>query len=167
MKKYFIGMLALMLVLSTFFAASSATAKESKILEFSAMVGVPRPYTGATNAIRGVSGGGRPWAIKFAEGELKANGELEIKVRGLVIDPNEPVTTAGTNPSATFKVVVSCLSKDANGLAVTSNVATEEFPADAAGNAEFETSVTLPSPCIAPIIFVTNPNGSWFAATGN
>jgi hypothetical protein len=26
--------------------------------------------------------------------------------------------------------------------------------------------VDLPSPCIAPIVFVTSPNGAWFAATG-
>ena len=167
MKKYFIGMLAAVLVLSTFLMAGSATAKESKILEFSSMVGVPRPYTGATNAIRGVPGGGRPWVLDFAEGELKANGKLEIKVRGLVIDPNEPVATAGTNPAGDFKAIVSCMSKDANGNAVTSNVETSTFPTDTAGNTEIEATLALPQPCIAPIIFVTNAGGSWFAATGN
>ncbi len=167
MKKYFIGMLAVVLVLSTFLMTGSAIAKESKILEFSTMVGVPRPFTGPTNAIRGVPGGGRPWVIDSAEGELKADGEIEVTVRGLVIDPNEPVATAGTNPSATFKVIVSCMSKDANGAAVISNVETPTFPASPDGNAEIESSVTLPTPCIAPIIFVTSPTGSWFAATGN
>lgn len=167
MKKFFIGMLVAVLVLSTFFMAGSATAKDSEIMEFSSMVGVPRPYTGAANAIRGVPGGGRPWAIGAAEGELKANGKLEVEVRGLVIDPNEPVATAGTNPSPTFRVIVSCMSTDATGAAVVSNVMTEPFPADAAGNAEVEAKLTLPSPCIAPIIFVTSATGSWFAATGN
>ena len=167
MKKYFIGMLAAVLVLSTFLMAGSATAKESKILEFGSMVGVPRPYTGATNAIRGVPGGGRPWVLDFAEGELKADGKLELKVRGLVIDPNEPVGTAGTNPAGDFKAIVSCLSKDADGNAVTINVSTSTFPTDTAGNTEIEEIVTLPQPCIAPIIFVTSAGGSWFAATGN
>ena len=167
MKKFFIGMLVAVLVLSTFFMAGTAAAKDSEIMEFSSMVGVPRPYTGATNAIRGVPGGGRPWAISAAEGELKANGKLEVEVRGLVIDPNEPVATAGTNPSPTFRVIVSCMSTDATGAAVVSNVMTDPFPADAAGNAEVETKLTLPSPCIAPIIFVTSATGSWFAATGN
>ena len=90
-----------------------------------------------------------------------------MEVRGLVIDPNEPVATAGTNPSPTFRVIVSCMSTDATGAAVVSNVMTEPFPADAAGNAEVEAKLTLPSPCIAPIIFVTSATGSWFAATGN
>ena len=167
MRKFFIGMLVAVLVLSTFFMAGSVTAKDSEIMKFSSMVGVPRPYTGATNAIRGVPGGGRPWVIGAAEGKLKDNGKLEVQVRGLVIDPNEPVATAGTNPSPTFRVIVSCMSTDASGAAVVSNIMTDPFPADAAGNAEVEAKLTLPSPCIAPIIFVTSATGSWFAATGN
>ena len=71
------------------------------------------------------------------------------------------------NPSPFFKVVVSCLTKDPmNGAATTVNVSTGNFPADAEGNAHIKDWVALPSPCIAPILFVTNPNGSWFAATG-
>ena len=131
------------------------------------MVGVPRPYTGATNAIRGVPGGGRPWVVGFAEGELKANGEIEVKVRGLVLDPNEPnFPPAGTNPIPNFKAIVSCLSKDASGSPTTVNVSTGLFPADVAGNAVIEDMINLPQPCIAPIIFITSPTGAWFAATG-
>ncbi len=173
MKRFFLVSTAVMLFLSTFLfvgAVSNASAKGSKVLEFSSMVGVPRPYTGATNAIRGVPGGGLPWVISSAEGELKANGKLEVHVSGLVIDPNDPTAisrgVAGTNPSPTFKVIVSCLSKDANGNPTTVNVSTDAFEADAAGNSEIEAQVSLPSPCIAPIIFVASPAGAWFAATG-
>ena len=157
---------------AAFFAgsASLAFAKEPKVLEFDAMIGVPRPYTGATNAIRGVPGGGLPWVIHSGTGELKASGKLEIDVVGLVIDPNDPAAIAagrgGTNPSPNFKAIVSCLSKDAAGGPVTVNVSTGLFPADAGGNSKIEDKVILPNPCIAPIIFVTSPAGSWFAATG-
>jgi hypothetical protein len=152
--------------------ASDAAAKESNILEFSTMIGVPRPYTGAANAIRGINGGGLPWVVNFASGELKANGKLEVTVHGLVLDPNDAVVNsvpgrAGTNPIASFKAIVSCMSKDANGNAVTANVSTGLFPADAAGNSVIESTVALPQPCIAPIVFVTNPGGAWFAVTGN
>ena len=58
------------------------------------------------------------------------------------------------------------MSKDADGNPTTVNVSTGLFPADAAGNSEIEETLSLPSPCIAPIIFVTNPGGAWFAATG-
>ena len=184
MKKFLLVSLSTIMFLSAFFvgSVSSATAKESKILEFDTMVGVPRPYTGAANAIRGIPGGGLPWVIGSAEGELKASGKLEIKVSGLVIDPNDPAAIAagraGTNPSPTFKAIVSCLSKDAAGNPTTVNVSTDPFPATTGaasaggGNAEIEATVLLPQPCIAPIIFVTspasatNPTGSWFAATG-
>lgn len=135
------------------------------VIEADVLVGVSRPYTGATNAIRGVPGGGRPWVIAKGEVELKSNGKLKVEVEGLVIDPNEPIAAAGTNPAGPFKAIVSCLSIDA-GVAVTTNVSTDAFPADLAGNSEFETSVMLPSPCIAPIVFVANAGGSWFAATG-
>ena len=151
--------------------ASLATGKRSpKILEFDTMVGVPRPYTGATNAIRGVLGGGLPWVVDSAKGELRVDGRLEVEVEGLVIDPADPAAiaagVAGKNPAPNFMAIVSCLSKDAGGNAITANVQTGLFPADAAGSSEIEDTVSLPEPCIAPIVFVTSPGGAWFAATG-
>ena len=173
MKKLYAVTLALLLVLGQALAAGAGTpaaAQETKILEFGTMVGVPRPYTGATNAIRGIPGGGLPWVISSGGGELKADGKLEISVSGLVFDPNDPDVIArgigGTNTIPNFRAVVSCLSKDAAGNPTTVNLSTGLFPADSAGNAQIEATVSLPSPCIAPIVFVTSPTGSWFAATG-
>jgi hypothetical protein len=34
------------------------------------------------------------------------------------------------------------------------------------GDAHIGARVTLPEPCIAPIVFVTSPTNAWFAATG-
>lgn len=174
MKKLYPLALVLVLVLSMLVysgAANSASAKSSNILEFNSMVGVPRPYTGATNAIRGIPGGGLPWVIGFGQGELNSNGKLEVVVRGLVLDPNDPAVIAaglaGKNPIADFKATVSCLSKDAGGNPTTVNVSTGLFPASPTGDANIEAAVSLPSPCIAPIVFVGPPGGAWFAATGN
>ncbi len=143
---------------------------DAKVLEFDTLVGVPRPYTGAANAIRGVPGGGLPWVVGSAVGELKTNGDVEVKVTGLVLDPTDQAVIdrglAGVNPSAQFKVIVSCLSKDAAGAAMTVNVSSGLFPATPQGNASIEDHLSLPSPCIAPILFVTSPAGAWFAATG-
>jgi hypothetical protein len=163
--------LALLVGLIVAGPASVASSKGSKkILEFETMVGVPRPYTDPANAIRGVPGGGLPWVVDSANGELRLDGRVEVRVKGLVIDPNDPAAIAaglaGTNPVPNFKAIVSCLSKDAAGNAVTSNVETGLFPATATGNAQIEDTVSLPSPCIAPIVFVTSPTGSWFASTG-
>ena len=169
MKRYALATLAVVLALSAVLVGgwfSQAAAKELKILEFGTMVGLPQAFTGAQNPIRGVNGGGLPWTISSGSGELKANGELEISVQGLVLaaGPN-----AGNNPVANFRAIVSCLTSDASVV----NVSTGLFPATlgaasaGGGNAHIEASLTLPQPCIAPIIFVTNPNGAWFAATGH
>lgn len=142
--------------------------KQSSVLEFSTMVGVTKPYTGSSNPIRGINGGGLPWVIASAHGELNAAGKVEVEVRGLVLanDPSVPVNLRGTNPAAQFKAIVSCLSVDASGLPNTVNVVTQGFNATPSGDASIEALVVLPRPCIAPIIFVTSPTGAWFASTG-
>jgi hypothetical protein len=165
MKRYFL--LVLIGVLALVFLGGSANrvaADEPKLLAFNTMVGVPRPYTGATNAIRGVSGGGLPWRLTAAVGDLKASGELDIIVQGLVLAEG---ANTGKNPIANFRGLVSCMSKDANGNPTTVNVSTGLFPADLAGNSVIRATLSLPYPCIAPIVFVTSPTGAWFAATGN
>ena|SRR5688500_12889491 len=166
MKKLFLVTLSAVLLLSTFFvgSVSSATAQEPKILEFDTMVGVPAGLTGAQSQVplRGINGGGIPWIIGAASGELSANGHLEISVQGLVL------ATTGSNPSATFRGLVSCVRSDGSFQ----NILTDPFPATTGlasaggGNAKIEADLSLPSPCIAPIIFVTSAGGSWFAATG-
>jgi hypothetical protein len=133
-----------------------------KILEFDTMVGVDGPFRGAANNIRGVNGGGAPWRLTEAKGELRTDGRLEIRVRGLVL------VSTGLNPQANFRAIVSCLTTDpTNTVAATANVTTDQFPATTTGDSDIEAVVTLPSPCIAPIVFVTNAAGtSWFSATG-
>lgn len=173
MKKFIVVPFLVLLILSAFFAfgfTSPASADESKILEFNTMVGLPRPFTGATNAIRGIPGGGLPWVIEFGKGTLNPDGKVDILVKGLVFDPNDQTVIdrglAGINTIPNFKAIVSCLSKDADGYATTVNVSTGLFPADEEGNARIKDTVSLPQPCIAPIIFVTSPGGAWFASTG-
>ena len=153
----------LLLLQSSFVAAKGGP----KILEWQTMVGVPQAFTGTTNAavIRGVPGGGIPWALDLGKGELSTGGHLEIKVRGLVLASG---ANAGTNPVATFRGLVSCLTDQATVV----NIPTDAFPATTGaataggGNANIEQTLNLPSPCIAPIVFVTSGGGSWFAATG-
>ncbi len=150
------------------FGVTAGQADELKILEFSTMAAVTGPFVGTANPIRGVSGGGLPWQIASAEGQLESDGQIEVQVRGLVLFNGAPVPPAlrGTNPITKFKAIVSCLTIDQSGKAATTNVSTGLFPASSAGDADIEDTVSLPSPCFAPIIFVTSPGGSWFAVTG-
>ena len=64
--------------------------KPGQILDFQSMVGVPKALGGAAGAIRGIPGAGLPWVVDSAKGDLSADGVLEVKVKGLVIDPNDP-----------------------------------------------------------------------------
>jgi hypothetical protein len=160
-------------LLSTFFfggSASTASATEPKILEFDTMVGVPAGLTGTQSLapLRDIRGGGVPWVLSSANGELSVSGHLEIEVQGLVL------ATTGSNPAATFRGLVSCVKSDGTF----ENIRTDPFPATTGlasaggGNAKIEADLIIPQPCIAPIIFVTsagtptNPTISWFAATG-
>ena len=151
----------LFLLVGVLLALPAAGSADDRNLRFDTMTPVVRPFTGGANPIRGVNGGGVPWALAEAKGELSVDGRLRIDVEGLV------VASSGVNPAVAFRAIVSCLTT-ADGLTVTTtNVTTDQFPATTTGNAEIEAVVTLPSPCIAPIVFVTNANGtSWFAATG-
>jgi hypothetical protein len=156
--------------------ARAAPAERDGGFRFQKLVGVPRPFTGAANAIRGVPGGGRPWAI-LGEGSARLDDEsvLHVKVRGLVFDPNDAANVAaglaGTNTVPLLKAIVSCLTVQ-DGNAVTVNFSTAPVPfslgaaADGGGNADIEEAVTLPSPCLAPIVFATSAAGAWFATGG-
>ena len=169
MKQHARVVLAMALVLAAVLMASQfsqAQATGPKILKFDTMVGIPPAFTGAQNPIRGINGGGLPWMITSGSGTLKTNGELEVEVEGLVLAAGP---LAGSNPISSFRAIVSCLKSDAT----IDNVTTDAFPAttgpasSGGGNASIEANLTLPQPCIAPIVFVTSPGRAWFATTGH
>ena len=143
-------------------ALSSGGADGRKVVSAAVLAPVSGPYVGSTSQIRGVSGGGLPWRLDAGDVDLRADGRLRVEVEGLVFaaGPNE-----GTNTVPSFRATVSCQTIEA-GAATVSNVSTDPFPASSVGDAEIDATVTLPSPCIAPIVFVTSPGGAWFAATG-
>lgn len=145
--------------------AGAVGAKTNRVLAFDVMTPVVAPYTGATNPIRGINGGGVAWELRSGRGWLTAGGSLKVEVEGLVL------ASTHSNPVAAFKAIVTCQTI-VDGAAQVVNVATGTFTATmglasaGGGNADIEAQVTLPQPCIAPIIFVTSGGGSWFAATG-
>jgi hypothetical protein len=150
--------------------ATTASAERPQLLEFAVMAPVTGPYVGGANPIRGINGGGVPWQIASAKGELSTSGKLEVRVTGLVLAAGP---LAGTNPVQTFRATVSCQSIGPGGAATVVNRTTDAFPATTGpaalggGNARIEAMIDLPHPCIGPIVFVVNgANGAWFAATG-
>lgn len=148
--------------------AQTSGPPQGTVLDFHSMAPVTVPFTGSANPIRGVNGGGAPWAIGHADGTLRSDGTLEINVFGLVLanDPSVPQNLRNTNPNATFIGVVSCMSVDPSGAVNTVNVPTPPFPATPAGDSRIATKVTLPAPCLAPVLFVASATGAWFSVTG-
>jgi hypothetical protein len=146
----------------------AADAGVMTIAKFDSMATVKGAFLGAAYAIRGVPGAGLPWTLGGVDGELMTDGSLLIDVRGLVLadDPMVPAERRLTNPVEAFVGTVSCLTMDAMGNVVTTNVYTAKFPATMTGDAKIEAKLHLPYPCVAPIIFVTSPTGAWFAVTG-
>ena len=149
--------------------AASAGSGPATVLKFSTLAPVTGPYVGA-NPVRGVTGGGLPWVITAGTGSLKRDGHLLVQVRGLVLARQAPVPQAlrGTNPFPDFRALVSCQSIGAGNTSTVANVSTGDFEANSAGDSTINAMVSLPRPCIAPIVFVTGPTGTdvWFAVTG-
>lgn len=145
--------------------AIPAAAEDHTILQFNTMIGIPQSFTGTLSPIRGINGGGLPWKLTSATGNLGADGSLELQVHGLVLAAG---ANAGKNPVPDFKVIVSCLSTGGMVVNVSSHLfaATIGSALSGGGSGHIETMLALPHPCIAPIVFVTSPTGAWFATTG-
>jgi len=128
------------------------------VLQFYTMAPVTGAFVGAGGTpIRGIHGGGLPWSLDLADGELRSDGRLRVRVRGLVLAAG-PAT--GTNPIPTFRAIVSCENA--------APIFTDPAPASTTGDAEIDTHIDLPRPGFAPIIFVgPGPFAAWFAVTGN
>jgi hypothetical protein len=127
------------------------------VVKFHTMTPVTGQFVGGGGTpIRGIHGGGLPWALGAAQGELSADGRLRVHVKGLVLaaGPN-----SGTNPIPTFRAIVS--------FETVAPIFTDSVPASLTGDAIIDTHVELPHPGFAPIIFIgPGTNAVWFAVTG-
>jgi hypothetical protein len=145
---------------------TTATAKDNGKIKADKMIGVPATMTRAAGNIRGIDGGGLPWGIGEAEVSVKASGKVEVEFQDLVFVAGD---NTGKNTIPSMAVVVSCLDADNHPV----NVKSDPFPVtvatatDPGGDGEFEGRLTLPSPCFAPIVMITNATGAaWFAVDG-
>ena len=95
----------------------------------------------------GINPGGKPWvANRHSSIRVKRNGEVRIKVFGLVIPGNTP-----PNPVPTLVASLVC-----NGVVV---AATDPVPFSPDGNAMFRDKLMVPTPCVAPVILL-RPNAT-------
>ena len=131
-------------------------------MAFGTMYGVDGPFIDPANAIRGIIGDEAAWKLDAARGFLATDGHLRIRVRGLIFGDGTP------NDEPTFRGAVSCLTENEDaGTTPVANVITEGFPATPEGDSNIDAHVTLPNPCVAPVIFVlAGSEDKWFSVTG-
>jgi len=138
------------------------------LLDFQHMYGVDGPFIGDANAIGGIEGDELPWDVGLAQGRLDANGNLLLHVRGVVFknDPSVPPDLRGINDETEFRAAVVCLTEQGTGVAQQA-VFTMGFPATRSGDATIRAHLTLPNPCVAPIVLVlAGSEEKWFAVNG-
>jgi hypothetical protein len=104
-------------------------------------------------SFHGVGPGSPPWVLKRGEVRLKRDGKLNLRVKGLVIPGAPGNGTPG--PVNTISASLYCGAASNTAAADTS----QEAPISSKGDARIhDTSFTVPSTCLAPVILV-HPNG--------
>jgi hypothetical protein len=102
-------------------------------------------------SLHGVAAGAAPWVLRSGEAQLRRDGRLAVRIRGLVI----PVAPANGTPGAVMTVSASLYCGDDTMAAGT----TASFPISRSGNARIAGQLTLPVKCQVPALLV-HPNGN-------
>jgi hypothetical protein len=100
--------------------------------------------------IHSVGPGTLPWALADGSVRLRDNGRFRLEVEGLVITSGTFIGTPG--PVTGIVASVFC-GADSNSIAAAT---TGIVPLSRGGDASIDTTLSLPSTCLAPIVFV-NP----------
>lgn len=106
----------LLLVLSLTLAPHVVTADDS-LVRFDGGIGVD-PVSGiaanapAPNVVRGIPPGGFPWVIERLRADVKADGRIQVDVRGLLLAGDNVI---GTNGGRRILAMLFCGASDAGG----------------------------------------------------
>ena len=118
-------------------------------------------------AIGDVGSCGKIWKLKSGKAELKADGKLEVEVKGLVLNDTTTGEFNGT-PDGVDAVAAAVICNSPTGAAVAAQ--TDPVPLSKSGDARIKVKVSLPGGCIAPVIVLRERYegkiGGWLASTG-
>jgi len=114
------------------------------------------------NFVRGiVPPPGQPWVIADLRADVKTDGSIEVKGRGLLLAGNAP----GTNANASVFATLIC-----GAAAPFTLLSTDTAGVRLAANGDFRIEDRLdgfpPNPCLAPILLIRTAGAgqAWFAA---
>ncbi len=95
----------------------------------------------------------QPWVVASGEARIDGNGRLEAEMLGLLLTFGPSAGTVGPVVSVFASLVCqkTVASADPTNEVVAS---TTDVPLSAAGDAEIDDFITLPSVCVAPIVLI-------------
>jgi hypothetical protein len=106
--------------------------------------------------VHGAAPGGLPWEThKSSSVKLFGDGRLVVKVKGLVFTDGPFVGTAG--PVSSVSASVYCGADGTPAVATTGTV-----PLSAEGDARIDAVLTVPEPCLNPVVLVHPFNATGF-----
>ena len=109
------------------------------------------------NIVRGVQPPGQLWRIADLRADVKADGSITVRGRGLLLAGGN---TIGTNAGQSVRATLIC--EVANPVLHDTGLVPLE------PNGDFRIDDVLnpapPAECASPVLLIRNPNGAWFAA---
>src|SRR6266853_6198001 len=111
------------------------------------------------NVVRGVNPPGQLWTIADLRADVKADGSIKVKGRGLLLAGGNGI---GGNAGQSVRATLICEANAPFTLHNTDPVVPLEL------NGDFRIDGVLdplpPAVCDSPVLLIRNPNGAWFAA---
>ena len=109
------------------------------------------------NVVRGVNPPGQLWTIADLRADVKADGSIKVKGRGLLLAGGNGI---GGNAGQSVRATLLC--EVANPILHDTNLVPLEL------NGDFRIDDVLnpapPAVCTSPVLLIRNPSGAWFAA---
>jgi hypothetical protein len=102
-------------------------------------------------ALLGVAAGGVPWVLRSGEANLRSDGRLTVRIRGLLIPSGQFAGTTG--PVKTVSASLYC-GANSNPVETSGTV-----PLSNDGDARITTTLPLPTKCQIPAVLI-HPNGT-------
>src|SRR6267143_3965905 len=111
------------------------------------------------NVVRGVNPPGQLWTIADLRADVKADGSIKVRGRGLLLAGGNGI---GGNAGQSVRATLICEATAPFTLHNTDPVVPLE------PNGDFRIDAVLdplpPAVCDSPVLLIRNPNGAWFAA---
>ncbi len=111
------------------------------------------------NIVRGVQPPGQLWTIADLRADVKADGSIKVRGRGLLLAGGNNI---GGNAGQSVRATLICEANAPFTLHNTDPVVPLEL------NGDFRIDGVLdplpPAVCDSPVLLIRNPNGAWFAA---